>query len=386
MKRIAIVFLIVSIVIAVFVFQQLFSKKFAFFSIFEGVRFGPFSQRIDKDENNNNDLPNGSDISNNGNSGIEDNEVDYLYPKTFITSGPADGEFVKDEAVVVFKFITEWQGDLEDISFEVRVIGIDDNWRSVYSNSYTFNVLAGDNEYTFQVRAKTREGIYDPSPAERKFRAILSPYMSQVKFITARSGYFPNRIMEVILRNDGDDVNISGWKISGTKGVFGIPKAIRVLNPDFPLNIPEDLILKNRESVKILGQISPISANFLLNKCSGYLNNVYNFNPELPNNCFRIEDSELSNFTYNCREYISRLSRCQSPDPNILNKFTGDSACREFAYQRLNYRGCFYHYYQTNDFFDNQWYIYSTTDFLNKDHDDLELRDKEGLLVDRYNF
>jgi hypothetical protein len=385
MNKIAIVFSIIAIVIAIFVFQQLLPGKLTFLPDFSNLNLGPFFEKKN-DYSGENSLPKESpDVSNNGNSGMGNNGVEYSHPKTFITSGPAEGEFVKDEAIIVFKFITEWEGDLKDISFEVRVIGLDENWKSINSNAYSFQVLAGDNDYKFQVRAKTREGVFDPSPAERNFRAILSPYHSQVKFITARPGSFPNRIMEVVLRNDGEDVNITGWKISGTKDGFGIPKAIRIIMPEFPQNIPSDLILKNGENVRILGNISPISANFLLNKCSGYLNNIYDFNPELPNNCYRIEEKEIMNFSYNCRRYISGLSYCEAPDPNVLNKFVGDLPCREFANQRLNYMGCFNYYNKTNDFFDNYWYIYSTRNFL-AEHDDLELRDENNLLVDRFNF
>ena len=306
-------------------------------------------------------------------------------PETVILSGPEEGEFVKDEATVVFHFAAIWPGDMKDISFETKVSGIDNDWQGTSVTSRSFILLAGDHTYKFQVRAKTKDGIYDLTPAERNFRSRVSEYIGKVKIISAYPGRFPNQIMKITIRNDAGSLKITNWTIESTKGKFNIPAGIGLYDPSI-INQTSDIVLNSGDYLFIFGQTSPMDMNFRLNRCFGYLNNLYNFEPDLPRNCPYPERSELNNLSLSCQNYILNLSACEIPKSEDLNNLVGEADCRSFAESRFNYSGCLKRYRYSTDFFEREWYTYSTTDFLSLDHDNLILRDKEGLFVDSYNY
>ncbi len=374
MKLIAIIFGILAIGLAIFIGSLIFKNgiipDFSFI-----VSDGPSDN-----SQSNGATPSPLD-SGNGNQNIQVGD----YPETIITLGPSNGEFVKDTMVAAFKFSAVWD-DLDDIVYETRLIPIDENWDSNSIGGVSYELLSGDNEYIFEVRAKTRDGIVDATPEKRNFRAVVSPYMNKILISSARPGIFPSNIMRIVLRNNGDeDVNINGWKISGTKGSYSISKAVSVYRQG-EINDPEDLILRKGGEVIIRGENSPMNMNFQLNTCTGYLNGTYNFSPSLPNNCPRPTSSDMTGVLPPCRNYLLGLGSCVLPDPNKLNSFASDSNCRSFADDNLNYRGCFDNYYRDNDFLSGKWQLYSGTNFLDRDNDDLELRDKDGLLIDRYYY
>lgn len=363
-KSVPIFFLIVCVVVLIFVGNKMISKQFSL--------GGPEDNSTNSDSSVSTSTPVPTPTPYAGS-----------YPETSIISGPSDGDIIKDEAVAVFHFSGIWDGDQSDISFETKISEIDSDWRSTSVTSRSVELLSGDHTYTFQVRAKTKSGIYDQTPAQRTFRAVISSEMGKVKIISISPGKYPSQIMKITVRNDAENsVDVTGWTLESTSGKISIPQAIGLYDPSL-LNQSQlsDIILNKGDYLYIFGQASPMDLNFKLNKCFGYLNATYDFNPDLPNQCPFPDKSEMSGTTLACQNYLSGLSSCQAPSSQELNNL-GDSACSSFSDSRLNYRGCINRYKYDPDFYKDEWYVYVGTNFVKEKNERVVLRDAAGLLVD----
>lgn len=362
-KSVPIFFLIVCVIVLIFVGQKMISKQF----VLNGL---------------NNDIP---IVSDSFSPTPTPTPTPYTgsRPETSIISGPAEGEVIKDEAVAVFHFIGTWDGDQSNISFETKISEIDSDWQSTSVSSRSIELLSGDHTYTFQVRAKTSDGIYDLTPAQRTFRAVISSAMGKVKIISVSPGKYPNQIMKITIRNDADaSVDVTGWTIESTSGKISIPQATELYDPTILATANSaDITLKKSDYLYVFGESSPMDLNFKLNKCFGYLNSTYNFNPDLPNQCPTPDRSEMTGTSLACQNYILRLSSCEIPNAQELNDLN-DSTCSSFANSRLTYNGCISRYRYDADFYKNEWYIYVGTNFVKEKEESVILRDGNGLLVD----
>lgn len=388
MDKTIIFFAVVGILIVFFLWQWLFpglyKKVFPNFNI----TFGP----IDLVGNSKNDGKNSdSPEENSGSSATTTTNEQPNYsgprPDTIITFGPAEGAKITKETEVTFRFAYTWSGDSDGTVFETKMSGVDNDWVANDSGERKISLLPGNQSYSFQVRAKTKDGIVDLSPATRNFIGLLSKYLGQVEITSASSGTFGGSVMTVSLRNNGNDsINMTGWKINGSYGASAIGQAVAVYTQSGGASQNRDLILEKNGSITIFGDSSPLGVNFRINKCMGYLTGIYNFYYGFSTDCPRPENSELRGFTPACYDYLSSLGSCEVPNPDKLNSFAGDSACRYFADSRLNYNGCFSAYRQTADFFSNEWHVFSGRNFVGDRYDTLDLFDSVGLFVGRYSY
>lgn len=314
------------------------------------------------------------------------NPYSGIRPETVIVSGPQPGAVIDNDRKVTFYYATIWPGDVTNISFETRVSGLDSDWQTSYSNSRTINFGSGDKNYIFQVRAKTSDGIYDLTPAERAFRVKISSYLDKVKISSVSPGQYPYSIMRITLTNQITAINLTGWTLTSNTVKYSIPTAANIYNPSS--SQADSVNLKNGDSLIVLGQPSPINANYHFNKCLGYLNSSPSPtpSPNFYNNCPRPDQSEITNLNISCQDFISRLANCQIPKTLDYEDYNIDSACLNFMNNRLNYNGCVQRYRYDSDFFSREWYVYSGNNFLLPDHDKLILRDNAGLLVDVYSY
>lgn len=348
------------------------------------LTFGPINLLGDDSNRNPKETPN----DNNGNSN-NDLQLNYSGPRpeTVISFGPEEGSKLTKEPEVVFRFKSIWSGNQDQIGFETKITGIDEEWVNSNSGEREIKLLAGNHSYSFQVRARTGDGIVDLSPAVRNFIGLLSLHLDKVQITSASSGSFGGSAMRVSLNNNSEEnINITGWQIKGLYGVFSISQAVSAYNQFGGVSQNQDLVLEKNGLVDIFGDRSPLGINFRLNKCFGYLSKLYNFYYGLSSNCPQLQSSELSGFTPACYDYLFSLGSCEVPDANRLNSFAGDTACRSFANSRLNYNGCFNAHYQDEDFFSNEWHLFSGKNFIGERHDTLELFDKVGLFVGRYSY
>lgn len=216
-------------------------------------------------------------------------------------------------------------------------------------------------------------------------RAQLSPYFQKIRI--SRSGYPASlRIYSYIQK--GESVNVTGWKIKSNRRSFEISKSVDVYRPDGGSG-ETDIILPQNGSLIIYSGKSPFNKNLRLNKCSGYLNNLYDFNPDLPRNCPSIQRAEFQNLFGECQSYLFSLGSCRMPDVEFYNSLPGTdqgNACRAYL-NTISYGSCFNKYRDDEDFLLNEWWLWvdkNIFDIFDSQHDTVGLFDKEGKLADQY--
>ena len=113
----------------------------------------------------------------------------------------------------------------------------------------------------------------------------------------------------------------------------------------------------------------PINANFLTNKCTGYLDALpqYRFTPTLRRSCpSPAKEPGVSNLDNECYQFSSRLSYCHTPkierDTDGYEFIDGVSGlsgyCRAFLEEHFNYNACVKWHEQDQDFYGDEWRVY----------------------------
>lgn len=217
-------------------------------------------------------------------------------------------------------------------------------------------------------------------------RGELSPYFHKVRLGSVSAGYYYSGGQVSLYGGYGTDapIDISGWLLAGNHGSQIVPQAVNVYDPS-GLAAESDIYLKGGDTLNIYFSPSAIGLNLRLNKCIGYLQNTNRFVPSLPVSCPAINRSEIANFTGSCQSYILSLGSCSLPASNPPIPYN-DFACQNFL-NNLNYKGCFDRHSGDADFLDRErraWVGY--VNFLDSYHDRLALLDKQGLLVDLYEY
>jgi len=223
-------------------------------------------------------------------------------------------------------------------------------------------------------------------------RAALSPYFQKVRissaFASNYSGY-PSQFNLYGYLSNSEKINITGWRIKTNHGEFIIPQAVNIY--DFSgFSFEQDIIISGSANINIYSNRSPINLNFRLNKCTGYLQNNYEFNPALPRNCPLVNRSEVVYLSGQCQNYIFSLGSCEASSINFSNSLAGTdegNACRQFL-SAINQNTCYQKHHWETDFLLNEWRIWmnwtNLNNILDSQHDTVQLFDTQGLLVDQY--
>ncbi len=151
-------------------------------------------------------------------------------------------------------------------------------------------------------------------------------------------------------------VNISGWKISNSRGEEY--KIGRVTNfPGLSSNTDQDqLVLTKGARVNIITGRSPRGENFRLNKCAEYFKQYDTFVPGFSVNCpSPSREPGQDALTDRCFQYVRGLSSCRIPTTLPLDL---DNQCREWIQENASYSACIDTHRQDTDFFENEWYVY----------------------------
>lgn len=220
----------------------------------------------------------------------------------------------------------------------------------------------------------------------------LSPYFHKVRIATVFPGS-PDDYSQIVLSAwfDGERaIPLKGWRLQGNRSFQIVPyRAVQVYDPLG--NAPEnDIYLRNGDSLNIYSTVSPIGRNMRLNKCLGYLEKYYDFNPPLYGGCPSIVDSyAISTFRGECQDYIYSLGYCAEPESNPPVALD-DYECRAYL-NKINYRGCFEKYQNDEDFLGREVRAWTgntgpNSKFLDFRHDRVLLLDQNGLLVDIYSY
>ncbi len=272
---------------------------------------------------------------------------------------------------------------LEPLSFSANpnVVRTPTTGWSTYSGSNSPSWGSSDSSYL--------SSISDSQIPQGFTRADLSSSFGKVRIGSAFNTFGGARqeIRLLAYLNSGETANISGWKIKSNRGEIVITQAIHSYEPA-GFSTPSDIILKGNNTVVISSGISPLSRNFRLNKCIGYLNNIYSFNPPLPQNCPLPSEQNIAGLSGQCQTYIRSLSSCALPNPTIYNSFPGNAegnACRNFL-NGITYKSCYEQHQNDADFYSNEWRLWGSQIFLDPQHDTVHLYDRQGLLVDQYQY
>ena len=312
------------------------------------------------------------------------------YPETIILQGPEEGEIL-ETAEVTFKYSgTNPLGEARDLDFETYLVGHDTRWHNQYSgDTETYNLSEESKTYTFCVRAKNEEGYADPSPVSLSFQIGVSPYYQKVEIrnVYAKEDDFVNDYL--ILRNSDDQtINISDWTIKTKRETVTIPQVTERLRYPFSDSYDSDIKLAYRDEVIISVGLAPNGANFRINKCTGYLDQLSQYYPSLDEDCPYLAESEYSHLKKACRDFIDDLSRCEIPDYADNYEVASDSQCTSFLTEKFNYSQCYQDYEKETDFLGDEWRVFlgKSIDILDNDGDTIILKDQNGLVVDEYEY
>ena len=223
-------------------------------------------------------------------------------------------------------------------------------------------------------------------------RAQLSPYFQKVRISSAFASNYSTYSSQINLYaylSNSEKINVTGWRIKTNHGEFIIPQAVNIY--DFSgFSFEQDIVISGNANIYLYSTRSPINLNFRLNKCAGYLQNNYSFNPALTRNCPTPQRSEIYYLSGQCQSYILSLGSCEVPSISFSNSLSGTdegNACRQFL-STVNQYTCYQKHHWETDFLSNEWRIWTNwTNFnglLDPQHDTVRLFDTQGLLVDQY--
>ncbi|MCK4918610.1 MAG: hypothetical protein KAS02_02415 [Candidatus Pacebacteria bacterium] len=190
---------------------------------------------------------------------------------------------------------------------------------------------------------------------------------------------------------EGEKVNISDWKlksgITGTEVILGDAVKLPYTSQK---NYLQAVFVSGGEEIIIISGRSPIGFSFQINKCSGYLEQFQDFEPNLDKKCPLIEDENLpitgpNSFNPDCWDYIDSISKCETPLNYPLDM---QSECRNYLVTNANHNACITSYKNDFDFYKPEWRIFlnRSQELWRKTREIIELRDSQGKLVDSYSY
>lgn len=219
-----------------------------------------------------------------------------------------------------------------------------------------------------------------PEP-EQKLKPAEKPNIT-ISGIRQKTGRNPSVITLNIYSKEKTD--ITGFTIKTRHGEFKIPQGVEKYQE---YKDGKDIFIEGYINIYIIGTASPLNGqNFRLNKCLGYLKEYISFYPSFSNYCPRPKQEEISYLLPVCQDYIIKLRTCQIPNYSGNLKISSNSNCASYINENLNYSGCYNKYNQDKNFLQNYWYIYNKSDIVEPLHDIIYLYDKNGSLIDSYNY
>ena len=256
-----------------------------------------------------------------------------------------------------------------------------------------------------------------------------SIYFAQVRISEggASSEYQPGKEY-VILQADYSNkapINISGWYLKNGKDqrfsvpnyptnktpvadpsdVAQVPGAVQTFMANGSnQNVTPIILPPGSEAIITTGTVYsgnsfPINASFRVNKCSGYLEDLknYNFYPSLNSNCPNPEDEpEVRQLDEECRDFVEGYPRCRTPEfkrvdgENLVDGSPLDLSrlCRDFMTERFNYNTCVTRHAGDSDFLVDEWRVYlgRRWELWAEEDEVITLYDNFGRMVDEVEY
>lgn len=187
-------------------------------------------------------------------------------------------------------------------------------------------------------------------------------------------------------------VSLANWSLQS------MLTGVRVLIPQAatPLvhgavNTVHTVSLAPGETAFITTGPSPAGVSFRENKCTGYLEQLQDYEPTLTNACpnpsdaMRLTAGNIHQYGEDCVDFVASLPQCQFPErvPTSLSP-----SCRIMLANTFSYNGCVATYRNERDFDLDTWRLYlalGTEQWRNR-HDIIRLLDAEGKTVDAVSY
>lgn len=283
----------------------------------------------------------------------------------------------------------------------------------------------------------TSTGNYKPQPQSQNTKDVStitddksarttpsSVYASDIYLSTGNASYSYQPYEEYItITNSGSKpINITGWQLKNGKDerTYDIGDQLRHFSADTVTigqaalylspsgqNLMQNVVLKGGEQAIIttgqIGSQSPYKiVSFKENKCSGYLENMdeYNFTPSLYTDCpLPKDETGVSGLGAECRRFIERMSYCRVPEfntrdsngeicSNCVDDVPLSSSCVNYIKARFNYASCITNHRNDSDFSGRTWRIFlgKSWEMWATEYETIKLYDEKGKLVNVYSY
>ena len=277
--------------------------------------------------------------------------------------------------------------DMKNVRFETFLEGMDKRWNTTSGRLRNIKLPIKSGKYSFFVRARYTDGGVDLVPEKYEFTVKISPLFGDVKVSSTRVRQ-KNIADEYIYLTNYTKIplSITGWTIESEKDKtrYKIPQVYEIPKYAYNQNLVNVNLNPRAYAIVYSGENS-LGVGFRTNKCTGYLNEDSDSRPALSKKCPSPDKEEVQGFNLYCQNKINRTPKCGEPDFNDT-KLTNE--CRAFLRESFGYGACVTANREFYDFFENEWRVYlkRSKSIWNNTQDEIILRDRNGLVVDRRSY
>ncbi len=254
------------------------------------------------------------------------------------------------------------------------------------------SALAAQGDEQVAAESQNAANAQTVQPPQTETFGNPSPYAGEVMLSGngATAADPANQYVEIeASESNTSPIDIAGWSLqSAASGeqVY-LPEAASIFVEGI-VNTVDPVYLDPGGSAIITTGITPVGTSFRENMCTGYLEQLQTFTPELTNNCPNPSEAlpetpgNLQTYGSTCFEYLNNLAQCYFPGNSLPSDLT--PACQAFVENTMSYDGCVNSYQNSKSFASPVWRLYlnMSTDLWNSGHDVLRLLDNEGRVVD----
>lgn len=147
-------------------------------------------------------------------------------------------------------------------------------------------------------------------------------------------------------------------------------------------------ILSARAPIGVTTESPPGRGGFQLNTCTGYFAKGRTIYPGLPIACPHPAQEPLplppNTLSKTCYDYLKTLRRCAVPPATMPTNLVADGNCQAHLFNKISYNQCVAYHKDEPNFYRGEWRLYlgRDTKLWRDTKETVELRDKEGLLID----